>query len=132
MTLSERAAYIKGLTEGLDLEADKKEVRVIKELLELVSEMASDVEDIGADLTELYSAVEQIDEDLTMVEEEVYGEMMDTLSDELYEIVCPSCGEEVQLDEEMLISGDVRCPACGENIEIEIDTCDCGHDHDHE
>ena len=135
MTLAERAAYIKGLAEGLDLEADKKEVRVIKEMLELLSEIASDVEDMGEDMSELYDVVEQIDEDLTLVEEEMFGDMMPDYAEEMYEIVCPNCGEEVQLDEEILMSGDVVCPACGEKIEIEIDACDCEcgceeHSHD--
>ena len=132
MNLTEKAAYIKGLAEGLDLDTDKKEARVIKEMLELLGEMASDVEDIGADLTDLYDAVEQIDEDLSMVEEELYGEPVGDYSEEMYEITCPNCQEAVHLDEESLMSGDVVCPACGEKIEIEIDACDCGHDHNHD
>jgi DNA-directed RNA polymerase subunit RPC12/RpoP len=131
MSLTERAAYIKGLAEGLDLDADKKEARVIKEMLELLGEMASDVEDIGADLGDVYEAVEQIDEDLAFLEEEVFGDAASHMDGDMYEIVCPSCGEEVQLDEEMLMSGDVVCPNCNEKIEIEIDTCDCGEEHDH-
>lgn len=130
MNLTEKAAYIKGLAEGLDLEADKKEVRVINEMLELLGEMASDVEDIGDDLSDLYDAVEQIDEDLAMLEDEMYGGLDDDYGSELYEIVCPACGEAVTLTEEMLMGGDVECPACGEKIEIEIDACDCGHHHD--
>ncbi|MDL2252509.1 TFIIB-type zinc ribbon-containing protein [Ruminococcaceae bacterium OttesenSCG-928-I18] len=130
MNLSEKAAYIKGLAEGLELDTDKKEARVINELLDLVSEMASDVEDIGADLVDLYDAFEELDRDLGMVEEELYGDMDTLFSDDVYEIVCPNCQESVVLDEEMLIGGDVICPGCGEKIEIEIDTCDCGHDHD--
>lgn len=132
MNLSEKAAYIRGLAEGLDLEADKKETRVIKEMLELLSEMASDVEDMAADLTELYDAVEEIDEDLSYVEEEVYGEFEHDFDDDAYEITCPACHESVVLSEETLMGGDVVCPNCGEKIEIEIDACDCcGHDHDH-
>ena len=129
MNLSEKAAYIKGLAEGLDLEADKKEVRVIKELLELVTEMANDVEGMADDLTDLYDAVEEMDEDLMFVEEEVFGDGESDFGDDVYEITCPNCQENVILDEEMLISGDVVCSACGEKIEIEIDTCDCGHVH---
>ena len=64
------------------------------------------------------------------VEEELYGDMENMFSDDVYEIVCPNCQETVVLDEEMLIGGDVICPGCGEKIEIEIDTCDCGHSHD--
>ncbi len=124
MSLAEKAAYIRGLAEGLDLEADKKEVRVIKELLELVSEMAGDVDDIGADLTDLYDAVEEIDEDLTLLEEEMFGDVSSEMGEEMYEIICPNCQEVVHLDEESLIAGDVVCPGCGEKIEIEIDGSD--------
>ncbi len=129
MKLSEKAAYIKGLTEGMELDTDKKEVRVIKELLELVSEMAADVEDIGADLTNLYDAFEELDEDLGMVESEMFGGMDNMLMDGIHEICCPNCQEIVVLDEEILCNGDVICPDCGEKIEWEIDTCDCcGHE----
>ncbi len=130
MSLSEKAAYIRGLAEGLDLEADKKEARVIKEMLELLGEMASDVDDIGADLTELYDVVEQIDEDLSEVEDEVFGSAEEDYSEELYEITCPNCQQSVQLDEEMLLGGDVICSSCGEKIEIEIDGGDSGDDRD--
>ncbi|NLW77972.1 MAG: zinc ribbon domain-containing protein [Ruminococcaceae bacterium] len=118
MNLSERAAYIKGLAEGLELDTDKKEVRVIKEMLTLLTELAGDVEDISADLA--------------MVEEELFGDISGGFGSELYEINCPNCQEVVQLDEEMLMSGNVVCPGCGETIEIEIDTCDCDHDHEHD
>ena len=131
MNLSEKAAYIKGLAEGLDLDADKKETRVINEIIELLTEMTSDMADMDAGMAELYGAVEQIDEDLSFVEEEMFGEFDEDFSEEMYEITCPNCEEAVQLDEEMLIGGDVVCPACGEKIEIEIDACDCcGHDHE--
>lgn len=132
MSLTEKAAYIKGLADGLDMDADKKEVRVIKELLELVTEMANDIEDIGGDLGDLYEVVEQVDEDLSFVEHEMFGDMPMDFGEEMYEIECPNCQEVVHLDEEMLISGDVVCPECGEKIEIEIDACDCGCGHDHE
>lgn len=130
MSLAEKAAYIRGLAEGLELDTDKKEARIIKEMLELMGEMATDVDDIGADLGELFDVVEQIDEDLGSIEEEVYAGGFGDFSDEMYEIECPNCKQTVQLDEEVLLDGDVICPACGEKIEIEIDDCDCGHHHD--
>lgn len=132
MSLVEKAAYIKGLADGLDLKPEKKETRIINEMLNLLTEMAGDVDNIGADLTDLYEAMEQIDEDLSFVEEELFGEMEGDLHDELYEIICPNCQETVHLDEDMLLGGDVICPVCGEKIEIEIDTCDCGHHHEEE
>ncbi len=60
MDLKEKAAYIKGLADGLELDTDRKEARVIREMLDLLAEMAGDVDDIGADLTELYEVVARI------------------------------------------------------------------------
>ncbi len=132
MNLVERAAYIKGLAEGLGLDAEQKETRVIQEMLELMSEMAGDVEAIGEDLGDLYHAVEQIDEDLNVVEEEMFGDPIGNLTDEMYEIVCPNCEESIHVDEEVVVSGNVVCSACGEKIEVEIDECGCGCGHDHD
>lgn len=130
MNLSEKAAYIKGLAEGLDLDSNKKEGRVLKEVLELLGEMASDVEDIAADLTDLYDSVDEMDEDLSFIADEVFG-LDGEEGEDLYEITCPNCQKEVTLTEDMLMGDDVICPVCGEKIEIELDACDCcGHDHD--
>lgn len=132
MNLSEKAAYIRGLAAGLDLGEETKESRVLKELIELVSEMASDVEDVTADLNDVYDVVEEMDEDLTFIAEEVFGEedgcgCGHDHGEDLYEIVCPNCGEDVTLTEDMLMEESVICPDCGKKIEIELD-CDCGDD----
>lgn len=128
MNLTERAAYLKGLAEGLGLEPDKKETRIINEMLELLSELASDVEDIGEDLTDLYEAVDEIDEDLAAVENDLYMDLEDDDFDEdIYEITCPNCQETVCLGEEMIFEEEITCPSCGEKLEIEIDdNCECG------
>ena len=132
MKLAEKAAYIKGLAEGLDLEADKKETRIIKEMLDLLSVITGEIEDISDDLSDLYEAVDEIDEDLTFVEDELFGEDSGDDEEDEYEISCPNCKETVVVDEEALLNGDVSCPSCGEKIEIELDSCDCGEHQDEE
>ena len=55
MTNTERVAYIRGLVEGLDLDADKKEVKVINAIIELLDDMAlsmADMEDAYNDLSD--------------------------------------------------------------------------------
>ena len=74
MTVTEKAAYIKGLAEGLGLDENNKQDKIIKELIDLVSDMALTVDDIDAGLDELCQQVDEIDEDLSDLEGEVYGD----------------------------------------------------------
>ena len=41
--------------------------------------------------------------------------------DELYEVVCPSCGDTICLNEGMLEEGSMECPGCGELLEFDFD-----------
>ena len=52
-----------------------------------------------------------------------------------YSVVCPTCGEEIYLDESLLDKGGIQCPACGEELEFDFgedEDCGCGCGHDHE
>ena len=133
MNLTEKSAYIKGLMEGLDLDPDKKEVKVIKALVDLVEDLALTVSDLDEDLDQVYDELDAIDEDMTDLEDVVFGgEEDDEDEDEdgfnedadMYEITCPSCGETVCVDEYTLLSDDLACPSCGEKFEIDFDEDD--------
>ena len=36
-------------------------------------------------------------------------------------VECPSCGEEIVVDESILEIGKLECPNCGEKLELEIE-----------
>lgn len=136
MGLTERIAYIRGLAEGLQLNADKDEVKVINAMIDLLEDMAYDVTDMEDVVDEVCDRVDEIDEDLAEVEEELYGDDgcwcddLDDLYDEddepfedddaYYEVTCPSCGETTILDEDALIGGEIDCPHCGEKLEFDF------------
>ena len=145
MNLSERIAYIRGLAEGLGLDADKDEVKVINAIIDLLEDMAYDVQDMEDIVDEVCDQVDEIDEDLADLEEDYYGECddCDCCDDEdfddddvYYEVTCGKCGETITVDEDVLLEGEIVCPNCGENLEFDFseleDECDCGCcDHDH-
>ena len=134
MTLNEKAAYIKGLADGLELDAKSKEGKIIAALLDLVTDMAQSVTDLEEDVEYLNDYIEEIDEDLGEVEEILVEDDCDCdcddcdcdcddcecdcdLDDEdFFEIDCPSCGETVCFDE-TIDPEDLVCPACGEKFE---------------
>ncbi len=137
MGISENAAYIKGLAEGLELSAESKEGKVITKLLDLVCTMAEKIDELEAQNDELYGYMEQMAEDIVDIEEDLYSDDEDEdfedysdLNDDedyegepmedYYEIECPACGEKVCFTEDVDIEA-INCPACGEsfgNVEI--------------
>ena len=53
MTLTEKTAYIKGLVEGLELNADEKEVKVINAIIGLLDDMALTVSDLEESMNDM-------------------------------------------------------------------------------
>lgn len=39
----------------------------------------------------------------------------------LYDVTCPTCGEEITFDEDTLSAGSITCPECGEELEFDLD-----------
>ena len=136
MTLTEKAAYLKGLTEGLGLDAAKPETKIINELIALVEDMSRSIADLEEDVEYLNDYIEEVDEDLGTLEEDFYAEDDfdcdgdcdccdcdcdcdfdddEDFDDECYEIECPSCGETICFDS-TIDQNDLVCPACQEKI----------------
>lgn len=143
MTLTEKVAYIRGLMEGLDVDKDDKEMKIISAVVDLLDDMALSVCDLEDSQAELEEYVEELDEDLGALEEDIYEDECEgdcdcgCCDDDCdcddgfnYKTECPVCGEDVLLDDEILRDGAFECPHCGETIDfgedIEEDECDCG------
>ncbi len=151
MTLKERIAYIKGLADGLALDENKAEVKVINEMLNMLEDVAFAVTDVEDLYDELSQQVDEIDEDLATIEEDFYCDdcedcdcdgdcqMCDEdcmpFEDEDnpdYEVKCPECDAEIVVDEDTLLEGEISCPNCGNTLEFDFsslfgeDGCVCG------
>ena len=144
MNISEKAAYLKGLMDGLDLDADKPETKVIKALVELVGDMARKLTDIEDTTIAISDELDEIEEDLDAIEDfimddeddfddyeedeldwdedEDFEEGFDFGDEEstIYEVEC-ACGEIINFDEEVLEKGSMTCPNCGETLEFSFD-----------
>lgn len=127
--LEKRAAYLKGLADGMKVEEESNSGRLIAQLIELVNDMAIAIEEVSAQLDE-------VDEDLGDLEEYCYDDDCDCdcdcdcdddydydYEDDMVQINCPHCGDEVYLDEELLDQDEVICPSCRETITLEFDCC---------
>ena len=109
MTLTEKTAYIKGLVEGLELNADEKEVKVINAIIGLLDDMALTVSDLEESMNDMGNQLDEVDEDLYYLEQDFYDEDEDDGEDEeYYEVTCPTCNETICVSEDIL-SYSVKC-----------------------
>lgn len=123
MQLSEKAAYIRGLIEGLDLDPKDKQTKIFKLIAELLGEMALEIKDLEQCYDDVCDQVDGISEDLAGVEDVIYDDNFkdgfdyskcDDEDDLAYETVCPNCDRTIYLSEESLNAGSLKCPDCGE------------------
>ena len=77
MELSERAAYLKGLLEGLKLDPEKPETKLLTEIINMLEDMAMEIGDVEDEVIELNDYAEELDEDLGVAEEILFGDDFD-------------------------------------------------------
>ncbi|MBE6838099.1 MAG: hypothetical protein E7507_00965 [Ruminococcus sp.] len=143
MRITEKVAYMQGLMSGLKIDESTNEGKVLLQMSEILAEMADVLDGMQDEIGELTELVDIIDQDLGDVEEALLEDDDDDCDcdccddyddfddDEfLYEVVCPTCGDSICLDEDMLDEGSINCPNCNELLEFDFDECDCEGDCD--
>ena len=139
MDICEKIAYIKGLAEGLQLDTESKEGKIITAIVDLLEDITEEICDIEDACDDISEQLDEVDEDLASIEDIIYGDDdcdcdccdddCDCCDDELYEVECPSCNDVIYLDAEMLEAEGIDCPNCGTHLEFDFD-CDCCCDDD--
>lgn len=165
MTITEKTAYLKGLMEGMNLDASTNEGKLLAAVVETLDEMALSIADleneneaINEELDLIEDAIDEIDEDIEDLDEDLDGicDILDECYDEddedddddeedlldwdsrdeaeeddewetnedYYQLVCPTCNEEIIIDEDKLADGEMKCPACGEDLEFDLSGLD--------
>lgn len=132
MTITEKVSYVRGLAEGLDLDQDKKEVRLLSAIIDLLDDMALTVSDLEEGYNDISDQVDAVDEDLYSLEQDFYEDGEEDEDDFFYEVTCPTCNETICLSEDILLKGEMDCPNCGETLEFDFDNicsegCECHH-----
>ena len=129
MELTEKVAYLKGLADGLGLDAESKEGKVLLAMIDVLDDIALEIEDLKDAQDELADGLDAVSDDLEDVEDVVFGEDdydedeedEDEESEDCYATTCPNCEETVFFDEDVLNDGEVICPNCGEKLEFELE-----------
>lgn len=151
MTISEKAAYLKGLMDGLNLDTDKAEGKMIAAIVELLGDVTKRLHDVEETTIAISDELDEIEEDLDAIEDYILDEDedddfdfedyedddfdFDDDEDEDYEDegfdfgdddsiiyeVKCACGNVINFDEETLEKGSIICEDCGEKLEFTFD-----------
>ena len=134
--LSEQAAYLKGLAEGMKIDDTKNEGKLLLKIIDVLDEIAATVEELDEEVLDNTERIEEVEDCLDDVCEDLYddecGECSGCGNDDeefdddeedmdFYEVECPSCKEKVYFDEDMINDEILICPNCNEKIEIEFE-----------
>ena len=106
MEISEKVAYLKGLAEGLKLDEETCEGKLIAAIIDVLDAMAEEFADVESEIVDLEDGLDAVSEDLSDVEETLYfaldeDEDDEDDDDELFVTTCPCCEEEVVFDEDV-------------------------------
>jgi len=149
MSIKEKVAYLKGLAEGLGLDSDSKADKLFSAIIDTLADMAAEIEDLNENSLDIGEELDAISDDLADVEDFLFGDDDDdddfddfdfddddddyddgcgcafcNGSNMSYEVACPACGAEIELDESDLSKESVTCEKCGEELEFEFDDYD--------
>ena len=143
MTISEKSAYLKGLMDGLNMNVDTDEGKMIAAIVDLLGDVTKKLTAVEDTTIAISDELDEIEEDLDAIEDyimdeeddddydyddddydfddddEDYDEGFDFGDEEstIYEVEC-ACGEIIDFDEETLEKGSMICPNCGETLEF--------------
>ena len=143
MELSNKAAYLQGLVDGLGVDESTKEGKIIKAMSALLAEMAEALEGLDEDLSRAYDQINDLSDELEDLEADLYEDEDDDedegdeddddeedaddandddiASEPFYEVACPNCGETVYVSEDDLDAGEANCAHCGVTFEVALE-----------
>ena len=149
MTISEKAAYLKGYMDGIELDMEKPEGKMIAAIVELLGDVTKKLTDVEDTTIAISDELDEIEEDLDAIEDYILDveEELDDEYDEydedddygfdddeddeegfdfgdedsiIYEVKC-ACGNIINFDEETLEEGSIVCDECGELLEFSLE-----------
>ena len=145
MTISEKAAYLKGLMEGLQLDTEKAEGKMIAAMVDLLGDVTKKLTNVEDTTIAISDELDEIEEDLDAIEDFIMDEDEDDYDDDeddfddyddedfeeegfdfgdedttIYEVKC-ICGNVIAFDEETLEAGSIVCDKCGETLEFSFE-----------
>ena len=122
--ITNKAAYLKGLADGLKLDETTTEGTLLSKIIELLSDISEEIEGLDEEQAFISDKVEDLESLVDLIGKRTF----DGDDEDVYTLECDKCGAEIDFtseDIDDIASGDFVCPECGKTIELDFDECDC-------
>jgi len=128
--IKSEVSYLQGLSAGLNLDSDAPESKMFAGILGVLEKMAGSFDELEKTNGELEDYLETVDEDLSTLKDRIYGKEENSDTDnEFLEVECPSCGETVCFDADILEDEEtveIICPNCEKVVFVNDDNLQSG------
>lgn len=130
MTVTEKAAYLKGMMDGMKLDKESDHGKLFAAIADLLEDLSLSVADLEDETSAMREYIDELDTDMSALETAVYddedyeeGSEHDCINCDEEECVvsleCPACGEEIFIEAcELEDCEQLECPACGEMLDV--------------
>jgi hypothetical protein len=144
MSLKEQVAYLRGLSEGLEIDAKSKSGKLLLAIVDTLSVVSDEIEDLYENALDIGDELDAISDDLANVEDFVYDDDDD---DDLFfdyddddddcdegcfcdfcngadlaiDVVCPACNAEIVFHKSALMREGINCPECDKLLVFDED-----------
>ncbi|KAF1086546.1 hypothetical protein SPSYN_00265 [Sporotomaculum syntrophicum] len=118
--LKSKVAYLQGLANGMNVEDDSKEGKLLGGIIDVLDQFADSFSELEESQEQLEEYIETLDEDLYTLENDLHDEDLE----EYMEADCPGCGETVLFHPSVIDDEDtieVTCPNCDEVVFVNDD-----------
>jgi predicted Zn finger-like uncharacterized protein len=146
--LSKKVSYLKGYSDGLGIDTESNEGKIIDKLLEIVDLMAEKIDELEERIKTDEELIDDLGDDVDAILEDMYSDDDDDLDDDyddeddddefdyfddldeelddeggdLFEMHCPECGEDFMIDYDSIMGDEaLRCPHCNKRIELDVE-----------
>ena len=108
MTLSEKAAYLKGLMDGIKLDTEKDENRLLGKIVEFLQDLAVSVDDLEDNAIAVSDELDEIEDNLDAIDEFLMDDDDDEYDDDFDDEDYDFGDDDYEFDEDPIY--EVTCP----------------------
>lgn len=111
--LSDKVSYLQGLSEGLNVADSSPQGKIVSGVLKVLEDMTRKMHQIESDLNNLQEYVEDMDLEFMEWEKKI-GQSGIMERDDIVELSCSNCGEQLYFETDMLDEDvlEIVCPNC--------------------